>query len=321
MAFRGLRTKRAAGPDLDSFEERVVWVASGPRSGSTWLLNLVGLHPAVTMLDEPLIGLHLGLWTSDVLETPLHDLPSESHVWHRYREDNQQYFFSPEFRSAWGPPLRTMMLARFAAHVERFGKADPKDEPILCIKEPMGCQASDLVLDVLPKARVLALSRDPRDVVASLLDAYREGSWFDNGFPGCNFAEVSRERRVRDFALRWRVRTEVALKAAASRDADQRLVLKYEDLRAEPTRWLTTVFGWMGVPDADVDGFVERLAFERGSSQQRGEGKFHRKAQPGSWNETLSPEEVRLIEQECAGPMAQLGYVPAQAPVSDLVAS
>ena len=276
---------------------------------------MLRMHPRVAMVNEPLIGLHLGLWTADVLETPLQEhLPTEKHVWHSYRGGHEEYFFAPSFRSAWAPPLREMMLARFGAHVDRYGKPAAKaGDPVVCIKEPMGAQATGFVLDVLPRARLLNLVRDPRDVVASLLDAYRSGTWYDKGFPGCNFAEVSRERRVRDFATRWRVRSEIAIEAFDSHDADRRLLVRYEDLRAEPAKWLSTIFSWVGVDEADVDEYVRRTAFERGSSEDRGEGQFRRKAAPGSWSETLTAGEVRIVDEECARPMARLGYSPASA--------
>ena len=44
----------------------MIWVACSPRSGSTWLLNLLGLHPNVVMMNEPLIGRYLGPFMGDV---------------------------------------------------------------------------------------------------------------------------------------------------------------------------------------------------------------------------------------------------------------
>src|SRR5688500_7195232 len=42
-----------------SLERRVVWLFGSPRSGSTWLLNLLGRTLDAAMVDEPLIGAHL----------------------------------------------------------------------------------------------------------------------------------------------------------------------------------------------------------------------------------------------------------------------
>jgi len=41
---------------------------------------------------------------------------------------------------------------------------------------------------------------------------------------------------------------------------------------------------------------------------EKGEGKFYRKAEPGSWREDLTKEQVQIVE-EIAGPlMERFGY-------------
>ena len=44
------------GPGLES---RLVWLFGSPRSGSTWLLQMLGEHPRIVPINEPLIGFHL----------------------------------------------------------------------------------------------------------------------------------------------------------------------------------------------------------------------------------------------------------------------
>src|SRR2546423_820618 len=147
-ALRRVRLERR----LDAIEENLLWIACSPRSGSTWLLNLIGLQPRVVMVDEPHIGLHLGMWTEDLVTSPIGSVPTERQLWHKLRADRGTYFFAEAFRDAWAPHLRTLMLARFAAHAERYGKSVPPGEaPIVCIKEPVGGQAADLILGVLPR--------------------------------------------------------------------------------------------------------------------------------------------------------------------------
>ena len=307
MSFSWLEQRRNARR-LDAIEERLVWMTCSPRSGSTWLLNMLGLAPEVVMFNEPLIGMHLGLFTTDLLETPSESVPTERALFHRLRAGHEEYFFAESFRDAWGPHLRSLLLARAAAHVDRYGKSVPKGAtPVVCVKEPMGGQAADFVMGVLPRARMLHLVRDPRDVVASLLDAYREGTWFAKMYPEWDLDSVDRETRLRNFATQWRVRTEIGSKAYDAHAADRRLIVRYEDLRAEPVEGLTKIFDWAGLPSGDVAGIVERMAFER--TKKVGEGEFHRKAKPGSWDESLSTEEARLIEEECAEPMLRYGYL------------
>jgi hypothetical protein len=84
--------------------------------------------------------------------------------------------------------------------------------------------------------------------------------------------------------------------------------LRYEDLRAEPILWVSQAFAWAGLPQGDVEAIVTRMAFERAPAEQIGEGQFRRKGKPGSWDETLTPAEARIIEEECAGQMQRYGY-------------
>jgi len=43
----------------DTLEKNLVWIISSPKSGTTWLAQLLSSHDAFRF-DEPLIGLHLG---------------------------------------------------------------------------------------------------------------------------------------------------------------------------------------------------------------------------------------------------------------------
>ena len=308
--------RRRERRELDAIEEHLLWIVCSPRSGSTWLLNLLGLQPRVVMVDEPHIGMHLGLWSEDMLSAPCGDAPTERQTWAGLRAGAGNYFFAESFRGDWAPHLRSMMLARFAAHARRYGDSVPAGStPVVCIKEPMGAQGADLALSVIPRARMLHLVRDPRDVVTSLLDAHRPGSWLHRGFPDAQFDAVDRAERVRQFALRWRVRTEVGFAAYDAHAAAGRFELRYEDLRADPEGRLAAVCDWAGLPDARVAEFCASLDLSRVAPDQQGDGYFHRKAQPGQWQDALSLEEVRVIEQECAAPMARLGYEPVAAAV------
>jgi Sulfotransferase family len=307
MTFSWLEQRRTARR-LDALEERLIWMTCSPRSGSTWLLHMLGAHPEVVRFNEPLIGLHLGLFTTDLIETPGEQVPTDRAVWHRLRAGHEEYFFAESFREAWAPHLRALLLARAGAHADRYGTSVPQGmTPVVCVKEPMGGQAADFVMGVLPKARILHLVRDPRDVVASLVDAYREGTWFSKMYPEWDLERVDRETRVRNFATQWRVRTEIGTAAHDAHPPERRLAIRYEDLRAEPVTWLGRIFEWAGLHHDDVKGIVDRMAFEK--TKDVGEGQFHRKAKPGSWDESLSPEEVKLIEEECAEPMVRYGYL------------
>ena len=62
---RGRRRVRAMR-SARTIEERLVWVFGSPRSGSTWLLRILGDHDAVTPVNEPNLGWYLGPFLSDL---------------------------------------------------------------------------------------------------------------------------------------------------------------------------------------------------------------------------------------------------------------
>src|SRR5687768_11708960 len=86
-----------------ALERSLVWMLGSPRSGSTWLLNLLAAHPSVAPLDEPLLGGHLGAATTPAIGTALGQaVPPTLHALQRGRPS---YFFSDEFAPVWQPLL------------------------------------------------------------------------------------------------------------------------------------------------------------------------------------------------------------------------
>ena len=47
----------------------------------------------------------------------------------------------------------------------------------LVVKEPNSSKVAPLIIESLPESRMILFVRDPRDVVASVLDARRTGNW------------------------------------------------------------------------------------------------------------------------------------------------
>ena len=43
---------------------------------------------------------------------------------------------------------------------------------------------------------------------------------------------------------------------------------------------------------------VEEHSWENIPEEEKGEGKFRRKATPGSWREDLTTEQARIVEEE-----------------------
>src|SRR5438067_203546 len=158
---------------LSRFESRLVWIAGSPRTGSTWLADLITDDRRCVRIFEPLIGLHLGVRSTAVVPVPEQQMVERPRIldlrtdWH--------YFFAAQYSELWTSPLRKLILRRLSNYFTPSAAA-------YIVHEPNGSDGADIILRSLPKSRLLFLMRDARDVIDSMLDSYRTGSWLDMAF-------------------------------------------------------------------------------------------------------------------------------------------
>jgi Sulfotransferase family len=290
-------------------DSQVVWILGSPRSGSTWLLAMLGEHERVVWIDEPLIGWYLGPFVSDVPGVGPSGIESEKCTFPRLQREKRSQFFADEFKDVWLPDLRRLILDRFGAEADRYGGDVPAHERLVVVKEPNGAQAADMILDALPGSRLIFLLRDGRDVVDSHLAAIQPGSWAGQG---SGASANGRLAAVSDAAHKWLWRTEIVEAAFSAHQGPKRLV-RYEDLLADPLAELRSLLDWLELetPAADLQANVERNAFERLPEESTGPLQFSRAASPGLWRENLSDEEQRLLESIIGDKLAELGYEAA----------
>jgi Sulfotransferase domain len=151
---------------------------------------------------------------------------------------------------------------------------------------------------------MILLVRDPRDVVASVLDAAREGGWLyesRNG-GGASKRRAPAEKKPRAFAgERARVYRRGVENARLAYDVHTgpKVVIRYEDLVADTMGTMHRLYAALGI-EADPDelaGAVEKHSWENVPREEKGKGKFYRKASPGSWREDLTEEQAKTVER------------------------
>ena len=286
---------------LSTVERKLVWVLGSPRSGSTWLMYLLQEPPRIATLQEPLIGMHLGLFASYLVENGEGTLPAGVRV--RDLRDDDVYFFSDQHARDWEPELRKLILKRFTPCLSRRTRC-------LVVQEPNGSEGADLLMRVLPRSRLLFLLRDGRDVVDSVLDAYRPGSWLDEAFGVAQIlAGPARSRLIEREAQRWVARTKILWRAFERHPPAQRLLLRYEDLLADTPQELRAIYSWLELPaPADLLERVDARAFTAVPDATKGPGRFHRAATPGLWRENLTSDEQHLCEQVMGPTLQRTGY-------------
>jgi hypothetical protein len=279
-----------------------------PRTGSTWLVNLLRIDPRSVVFDEPAIGSHLGLFGADVMGTHPAGWEEAELLLTNHRREDPDYFFSARHERAWRPELRRLLLARFDAHSidarRRCGA------PVVLIKEPAGSQAAELLLSVLPQSRLLFLVRDGRDVLDSELDAVAGHGWLTAHFGGQGLEDDERRRFLAGQAHRWVARTTAVQRAYDRHDPARRMVVRYEDLLADTEGGVADILRWLGADVAadEVRAHVERLSFDALPAERKGAGRFARAATPGLWRANLSKDEQALLHDVMGDTLRAVGY-------------
>jgi LPS sulfotransferase NodH len=314
-AERGLRTQRSvpvnagktgppeAGVTSGSINpENMVWILGSPRTGSTWLSEILGEPRGHALWKEPFFGVVLNF---------------RNNLAHRGYLNSKQFLLGEPYRDVWIGSMRRLLL-----DVGRVKFPNISLKHHLIIKEPNGSMSAPLILEAFPESKLVFLLRDSRDVVASLLDAAQEGSWYGYDKFEASVAEAVRRGGGPDTPLdrsddelvgqlaRNYVNNVSAVKEAYARHPEgAKVMIRYEDLRAAPRDCVSYICDSLGieVDSEQLKQAVERRAFESIPQEHRGRGKFHRKATPGGWREDLTPEQVRVVE-EITGPLLREFY-------------
>ena len=79
-------------------------------------------------------------------------------------------------------------------------------------------------------------------------------------------------------------------------------LVRYEELRADPLGTMRRTLEALGLPaeEEELARVVEEHSWENVPEDEKGEGKFLRKATPGSWREDLTPQQVEIVERIAA---------------------
>jgi hypothetical protein len=287
-------------------ENRLAWIFGSSRSGSTWLLKMLSDLQGVVPVDDPHLGHHLGVWRPIPLAWAACEEPPELSTLLEVKAAEPGYFFAERHRKAWEEPLRALIGARFEAQAAEAGLADPAEAAAFVVKEP-GSHVAPFLADLFPASKVIFLLRDGRDVVDSWLDAYSEGSWAISGgaFPA---SEEGRIPLIKWLSAVWAYRSRAVKAAYESRAADDRVLIRYEDLRDEPEECLSRVCGAIGIDPAPVAEAVEGHRFEKLPRTARGPRRVVRQARPGGWRDNLSRAEQETMHEALGESLAEFGY-------------
>ena len=272
----------------------IVWIFGSGRSGSTWLSSMMGEIEGHTLWGEPWVGTLFGnFYYGEQVER---------------RRRNPQFILG-RHRESWLRSIRNFVLDAGAVTFPKLGEDD-----YLIIKEPNGSVGAPLLMEALPESRMVLLTRDPRDVVASSLDGRREGGWHfernkDRLYRGSNEPPKKgsvefAEHRAQNYLLGMG-----NAKEAYDAHAGAKVLVRYEDLRADTLGTMKRLYSTLGiaVDEGELERAVEKHSWENIPEEDKGEGKFYRKASPGGWREDLTSEQVDVVEHITA-PLIEAFY-------------
>jgi hypothetical protein len=281
------RIKGSSGGEAGGLNpERIVWMFGTARTGSSWLSAMMGEIEGYSRWHEPLVG---------------HLFGNLYYVRAGHRGEDEHFILGARYRKLWLDAVRRFVLDSAAA---RFPELVGNDRRYLIIKEPQGSMGAPLLMEALPESRMILLVRDPRDVVASNLDAHKKGTWTADLMrkggkeKPPSLAESRPNAFVKGQAGRY-VRDVGNAKQAYDAHRGHKVLVKYEDLRADTLRTMKHIYSTLEIPvdEGELARAVEKHAWEKIPADQKGEGKFHRKAKPGGWQEDLTPEQAEIVER------------------------
>ena len=263
--------------------ENVVWIFGAGRTGSTWLYRMMTRHEEHVGWNEPFIGL----------------LFPELRTGSRLSALQTTVFGEPH-KEVWRESVRHLVLSGAEA---RFPEAGNKS--LLIIKEPNASSGAPWLVDAFPKSRVVLLVRDPRDVIASILDSVQKDGWRSYAVESEMHADDLTSRRAQMYN-----NSITAAHSAFESHTGPKTLVRYEDLRAHTFGTVQRIYRELAlnVTDADVKRVVEEFDWDNVPEDKKGPGKKFRKATPGGWREELTKEQVKEVEEITAPILQTLGY-------------
>jgi hypothetical protein len=273
----------------------IIWLASYPKSGNTWVRAF--LHHLFANADKPLPLADTRGGEVSASGASLH--------WYQTIDKRPPTSWTSEEVAAMRPKVQHMIAA------SRQGSVFCKTHlPLMVIH-------GQPTIDMSVTAGAVYIVRDPRDVAVSFADFH--GITLDAAIAALateNLEVPATERQIAEPLGGWS--RHVA--SWTARPSPSIHVMRYEDLHGDPTGAFTRLAAYLR-----LDASPERIARAAGHSSFKtlraledkhgfderspAQDRFFRKGVAGGWRDALSAEQAGRIETDHAEQMARFGYL------------
>ncbi|PZS15351.1 MAG: hypothetical protein DLM57_12950 [Pseudonocardiales bacterium] len=289
-------------------------VTSLGRTGTSWLLHVLGQHPAIVRHHQ---------WGYELNAVGFFEKGFRSAVTRPHGADQPAAFASWQDGSWWGlehpfgsPPLaawfrgdhvqraaahaREQLLAFYRAVASAQGLSAPR-----YFAEKTRPVAAGFPLELFAEAREIILVRDFRDMVCSILEVNRR-----RGFKAFDAVHAAT-----DAELPGVLQAGVELILATTRTRPGSLVVRYEDLVEQPERILARVLAYLDLAD-DPARITAMLTAAITPTASMAEHRTTDTAQlsVGRWRTELEPAVLAACESAFGEALTFFGYAEPRVP-------
>ena len=231
------RRPEAPAEEVSGMKDRLLFVISPPRSGSTLLQRMIGSHSEVMTHPEPHLMTplaHLGFY--DGVDKAPYDHINSAEAVRLFVQD------LPRGEEDYLDALRAYADTLYGRMLEPTGKRFFLD------KTPAYALVTDFIAKVYPEAKYVVLTRHPLAIFSSYANSFFDGDW-------------ARAHEFNPIVERY-----VPAIARFLRERPSPLVhVRYEELVAAPEQHMERVFAFLGLPnEPEAVNYGERFSAKKG---------------------------------------------------------
>lgn len=271
--------------------KKLFFVTGRPKSGTTWMGNLLNSHPCLFCDMYENAAFH-----SQFKALYFQDFP-------QLLQTNEEEFFHS----------RTSQLIKnglIASLVGRCGN-------ISAVK--MGDKTPELdlnkIFEEFPLSQVIVMLRDFRDaLVSSAFHVYRGNKSWHGVFEGSDLKAID-NTFLKDTLTKFEKQRDIAtyLSFETTKPAQVK-VIRYEDMLMTPETTLTSIYRWLGVNSSSqiVSKSLKLNSFEALSKGrlpgQEDKASFFRKGITGDWQNHFSDQNKMIFKEISGKTLVKAGY-------------